>query len=458
MGLASILGSCDEGKIYPSETDSGNEGFSVVMTGNVVGSSDYGSGYSLALAVFEEGSDFAEISKRVDGEEENSKDVELSNVNIKEGTAELCVINSLRKRVITFASLPVSGVKSGETITFNVGDVDVSQYGTIADRIFATTCIQCHGATGHSAAGLDLNREQAYAMLVDVASVVEPGKMRVAPANRRGHSTAVYGVADPDESYVLQVKPGSSVSISVADDGMLLGINTDAEPPYRPTAYKPALPKENTKPIDEYLKFVDEDFLACQSTYKQAEMLAAALMEIREARISLTRGTAETMPTDGRQLELMLASLQDQEDAIKRAFTGETIIDSYTRSYLVMPEEEGEQIVFRFSEFDGFVEADDLSGEPVNMDLRIVSEPETPLDVKGEPKKLPKDAVVYNIPATARVTLTHDGRKMAQKDYGFGQFGTTFGLQPTLFSDKKEPYRATFIPADGALLRLEPLQ
>lgn len=185
MGLASILGSCDEGKIYPSEAGSGNEGFSVVMTGNVVGSSDYGSGYSLALAVFEEGSDFAEISKRVDGEEENSKDVELSNVNIKEGTAELCVINSLRKRVITFASLPVSGVKSGETITFNVGDVDVSQYGAIADRIFATTCIQCHGATGHSAAGLDLNREQAYAMLVDVASVVEPGKMRVAPGDSR---------------------------------------------------------------------------------------------------------------------------------------------------------------------------------------------------------------------------------------------------------------------------------
>ena len=44
LGLASILGSCDEGKIYPSETGSGNEGFSVVMTGNVVGSSDYGSG------------------------------------------------------------------------------------------------------------------------------------------------------------------------------------------------------------------------------------------------------------------------------------------------------------------------------------------------------------------------------------------------------------------------------
>lgn len=41
-------------------------------------------------------------------------------------------------------------------------------------------------------------------------------------------------------------------------------------------------------------------------------MLAESLMEIREAKVSLTRGTAETMPTDGRQLELMLESLRHQ--------------------------------------------------------------------------------------------------------------------------------------------------
>ncbi len=271
-------------------------------------------------------------------------------------------------------------------------------------------------------------------------------------------SMSTYGVADPNESYVMQVKPGSSVSLTVAEDGMLLGINTEAEPPYRPAAYRPALPPVDPKPIDEYLKFVDEDFLACQSTYKQAEMLAATLMEIREARIALTRGTAETMPTDGRQLELMLASLQDQEDAIKRAFTGQTVTESYTRNYLVVPDEEGEQILCRFSEFDGFVEPDDLSGAPVRMAIRVVTEPETPLDAKGEPKKLPKDAVVYNVPATASVTLTHDGRKMVEKEYGFGQFGITFGLQPSLFSDKREPYSASFNPADGSLVRLEPVK
>lgn len=265
-----------------------------------------------------------------------------------------------------------------------------------------------------------------------------------------------YGEADPEAAYVMQVKPGSNVSVTVADDGMLLGINTPAEAPYRPDVYRPAIPEKPIKPIDEYLKYVDEDFLACQSTYKQAEMLAASLLEIREARISLTRGTAETMPTDGRQLELMLSSLQDQEDAIKRAFTGETTTETFTRTYTYVPTDEGETIVFRFSEFDGFVEPDDLSGEAVRLSLAIISEVEEPVDAKGEPKKLPKDAVIYNIPATAKVTLTSGGRNLASKEFGFGQFGIIFGLTPSLFTDKREPYSATFDPQTGAIRDLRP--
>lgn len=266
-----------------------------------------------------------------------------------------------------------------------------------------------------------------------------------------------YGVADPEESYVMQLKPGASVSVNVAEDGMLLGINTQAEPPYQPTVFRPAPPKPDPKPIDEYLKYVDEDFLACQSTYKQAEMLASTLMEIREARIALTRGTAETMPTDGRQLELMLAGLQDQEDAIKRAFTGETVTETYSRNFLVLPNDEGETVVCRFSEFSGFVDADDLSGAPLSLTIKIVSEPELPVDVRGEVKKLPKDAVIYNIPASARVNCSYDGRKLVEREQQFGQFGITFGLAPTLFTDKKEPYSATFVPETGALSRVSPL-
>ncbi|MDE7442270.1 MAG: hypothetical protein K2M69_08915 [Muribaculaceae bacterium] len=181
LGCA-LLGGCDEGKIYPSESDGTGAGYNVVMTGDLKGSAEYGSGYSLVLAVFEEGDDFAEISK---GVEVGSGETELSNVTVTQGTVELCVVNTLRKRVLTLATMQVNDQAGGETLRFDVGDVDVSAFGIIADRIFATTCLQCHGGTSHAAAGLDFNREKAWAMLVNVPSNVVEGMMRVAPDEPR---------------------------------------------------------------------------------------------------------------------------------------------------------------------------------------------------------------------------------------------------------------------------------
>ena len=44
------------------------------------------------------------------------------------------------------------------------------------------------------------------------------------------------------------------------------------------------------------------------------------------------------------------------------------------------------------SDFAGFVDADDYSGDPVYVDVTVTSEGELPVGDKGEEKKLPKDA------------------------------------------------------------------
>lgn len=77
-----------------------------------------------------------------------------------------------------------------------------------------------------------------------------------------------------------------------------------------------------------------------------------------------------------------------------------------------------------------------------------------PIDSKGEEKKLPKNAVIYNLPGSAMVTITSLGRKIYEEEIPMAQFGTTFGLDPSLFTDKKEPSFATFDPVTGALLEL----
>ena len=46
---------------------------------------------------------------------------------------------------------------------------------------------------------------------------------------------------------------------------------------------------------------------------------------------------------------------------------------------------------------------------------------------------------------------------MGTKTVDLAQLGTTFGIDPDLFTHKKTPMQATFSPITGALLSLEPL-
>ena len=265
-----------------------------------------------------------------------------------------------------------------------------------------------------------------------------------------------FGVPDPDNEYLMQFKPGAVASICVADNGMLLAINKEVDAPAVAVSETggSGIAAMNPK---QYLNFVDEDFLASQSSAKQAQMLAESIMEVREARLSLTRGTAETMPTDGRQLELMLRSLEEQENAMKAAFAGLSESETVKRVFEFTPDDAGKFVLFRMSDFAGFVEADDYSGEPVYVTVDITREEELPLDAKGKEKEVPKDAVMYNIPGAARITLSLAGRQLWADEVECAQYGVKFGLQPSLFSDKKSPSYAVFNPATGAIVTIAEL-
>lgn len=261
------------------------------------------------------------------------------------------------------------------------------------------------------------------------------------------------GIPDTENEYLMQLKPGALTSICVADDGMLLAINRDVDAPAAPEMPEDTRLKSEVGPRD-YLQFVNEDFLASQSSAKQAQMLSESLMEVRDAKISLTRGTAETMPTDGRQLELMLNSLSQQEASMTAAFLGTVESQNVTRSFVFTPGEPGRSVLFRMSDFAGFVAADDYSGEPVYVNVKVTRRGEMPVDDKGDEKKVPRDAVIYNIPGAATVSLSHSGKTLWSGDLECSQYGIQFGLQPTLFSDRKARSYAVFDPATGALVKI----
>ncbi len=264
-----------------------------------------------------------------------------------------------------------------------------------------------------------------------------------------------YGVPDSSTQYLMQLKPGALTFVSVDSDGMLLAINKEITPTdATKTERRTTTTKTKWPTSREYLDFVDEDFVASQSPAKQAQLLAESLMEVRDSKLSLTRGTSDALPKDGKQLELMLTSLDEQESALTQAFTGSTTTEYVTKKFTFIPEEAGRNILFRMSDFAGFVDSDDLSGDPVYIETEIANEVIMPVDAKGTEKRLPKNAVIYNLPGSAQVTLSTLGKTLFDKEIQFSQFGATFGLDPSLFTDKKEPSYATFDPVTGALVEV----
>ena len=269
-------------------------------------------------------------------------------------------------------------------------------------------------------------------------------------------SVTPVGVKNNTTQYLMQLKPGATTFIGVDDNGMLLSVN--AAPSMRsgqqsPVSMESVMIAEGGK-IDEYLTYVDMDFVSAQNSMKQAELLANTLMDVRDAINSLNNGTSDNAPADGRQHELMLNELKAQRDAITRAFEGTVAVEEFSRQYTYIPQDEGEEVLFRISDFSGLVDKDDYSGAPVYIKTEVVQEGTLPVDINGEEKKVPKDAVVYALPGTARISVYTSGAGFFNKEMEFAQFGTTFGLAPTLFTDKKAATYARFSPVTGALLEI----
>ena len=176
-----LLSACDDGKIYPDDVVIADSGLSITVKGDITGCGAYsGSDFSIVVAAFKDGDNYATVSKPLT---DGSDDILLKNVDTSVSTVEICIITRLRERVLSLASADVN-VGVGDTdFTFNVGELDVAPFNAINHNIFATSCVQCHGATGVSAASLTLTADEAYRNLVDVASQVVPGEMRVLPGD-----------------------------------------------------------------------------------------------------------------------------------------------------------------------------------------------------------------------------------------------------------------------------------
>jgi hypothetical protein len=270
-------------------------------------------------------------------------------------------------------------------------------------------------------------------------------------------------VAVPDTAKRYAVKfdaKTSATNVRLSDDGILMAINTEErdytgnkilQRGYAPSSF--LLPRSSNKPNPR--QYMNEETLAAGSTAKMAELTAQDIYEIRESRNLLVRGQADNMPKDGEQLHLMLNQLDMQDRALTSLFIGTYDKDTIQKVFTIVPSEsDRREVVFRFSEKLGLVDADDLAGVPYYIlieDLKTVPKPE-PVDPKKKIK--PVDGIFVNIPGRLRSTLSNAQGIIAADEFPAGQFGNVELLSGALFN-KRYTTRLRLNPLSGAIDRLD---
>ncbi len=194
--LALALTGCDEGRIYDNYVTEGSAGqTATVRVSGARGADRWFAGYSLAVAGFTAGSEYALISKNIELDDAGNCEIELSGIPSETQSVELCVVDRLRRRVAVFKSVDVKG---SESLNIVSDGEDLSPENAIQREIFNTTCINCHGGASFSAASLNLTEGRAFSELIGVISVKEPQEMRVMPGNPE--KSVLYNILSGNES------------------------------------------------------------------------------------------------------------------------------------------------------------------------------------------------------------------------------------------------------------------
>lgn len=276
----------------------------------------------------------------------------------------------------------------------------------------------------------------------------------------RSVTISTHGSADPANKWLVQFKSGSTPFMLLTPEGLPLTVNTDTPADVADTDLPEAQPAQPTiLETDIARQAMTQDMIRSSSTSKRAELAAARIFELRDMRSEVLSGQSDNPPADGQAMKLVLDNLAGQEEALTAMFAGTEQKWTTVSTMTLRPDSLGmkNEVIARISPFDGVIDADNLAGAPLTVSVSIVERGKLPVNDKGEEKKFPKGGFAYQIPGTALVTVSYEGREIASQEVSLAQLGVTFGLDPALFSDKKSPAQLRLDPATGAILLLGPV-
>lgn len=262
------------------------------------------------------------------------------------------------------------------------------------------------------------------------------------------------GIPDKDNSFIVEFKSGTLAPyVYLTEEGMLCTINAEFETLQNQAdsvKKKKAAPASVTP-----ASVLSEELLMAGSTAKQAEVAAKQIYRIRESRLNILTGEADNLPPDGEAMKLVIEQLEQQERALTNLFTGVVTKESSTSTFTIHPTGDmDKEILFRFSDLLGVLDADDLGGAPVYLNL-TATEKAPVLDPKeAEKKEKSMKGIIYNIPGKASIEIKLNNKTLYKGEEQVTQFGSKESLAPSMLEDKKAPVKVYFYPETGAIKQI----
>lgn len=265
------------------------------------------------------------------------------------------------------------------------------------------------------------------------------------------------GIPDKNESYLLQFRANTTEPfVYLTKEGLICAIN---DTPVMDEKIRTLSTVTESTPQVNPQSLLTEEILLAGSRSKQAELIAKQIFSLRMSRNDILTGEADNMPPDGDAYKLVMNQINLQEKALVELFEGTVKTEKISKTISIVPSHENidRQVIFRFSEKFGLVNADDLSGEPVYLTLTNKN-PQPQLELTDrEIRQLQKkfsEGVVYNIPGKAQVTLNFRNRVFANKEVDVVQYGTQDVLTKRMFDSRKQSIKVIFYPELGAIRQI----
>ena len=264
------------------------------------------------------------------------------------------------------------------------------------------------------------------------------------------------GKPNAEKMYTVRLNNSTACNINLCQNGVIKSINIKKEE--EKTVQGNGVHESAGNGHIDATQYMTEEMLQATSTAKLAELTAKEIYTIRESKLAITRGLSENMPKDGQSMHLVLSELDRQEKALTELFVGRTDTVYSSCKYIIEPTmdcDTTKAVLFRFSRKLGFVEKDNLAGEPVYYNFRDTKSVYIPTAEELEKKKvLKKEGICYNIPGKADFMLFTRNRKLYNAEMQIAQLGVTEVLSKELFS-KKATTKVLFNTATGGIISIE---